>query len=69
MTLNNRYVLTYNGEIYNYKELKKHLLNKYVFKSKGDTEVLLKLLHCYKEKALQKIEGMFAFALWDEKNI
>ena len=67
MILNKRYVLTFNGEIYNYKEIKKNFLSKYNFNSNGDTEVLLKFLHCYKEKALKKIEGMFAFALSDEK--
>ena len=67
MILNKRYVLTFNGEIYNYKEIKKNFLSKYNFNSNGDTEVLLKFLHCYQEKALKKIEGMFAFALWDEK--
>ena len=67
MILNNRYVLTYNGEIYNYKELRSNLLSKYSLISNGDTEVLLKLLQIYKEKALTKIKGMFSFALWDEK--
>ena len=67
MNLNDRFILTYNGEIYNYKELKKDFLNKYEFKSSGDTEVLLKLLHNYKESGLKKIKGMFSFALWDEK--
>ena len=64
----NKFILTYNGEIYNYKELKKSLSKNYLFLSNGDTEVLLKLLYKYKERALKKIEGMFAFALWDEKN-
>ncbi len=62
-----RYVITYNGEIYNYRELKKlHNINCI---SNSDTEVLLELIESIGlENTLQNIDGMFAFALWDNKN-
>lgn len=65
---NNRYTITFNGEIYNYLELKDQLLKKgYTFRSNSDTEVILALYDLKKEKALQEIDGMFAFAIWDEQ--
>jgi asparagine synthase (glutamine-hydrolysing) len=66
--LSNRYTLSYNGEIYNYKEVRKELESKWQFKTQGDTEVLLAGLIIYGSKFLQKLEGMWAFALWDDKN-
>ncbi len=61
-----RYTLVFNGEVYNYQELKNELLGKgCVFTSQSDTEVLLYGLVCYGIDFLQKINGMFAFALWD----
>ncbi|MEP6747775.1 MAG: asparagine synthase (glutamine-hydrolyzing) [Bacteroidota bacterium] len=63
-----RYTIIYNGEIYNYIELKKELQAKsYVFTSQSDTEVILAAYDCWKEKCLQYFDGMFAFAIWDEK--
>ena len=63
-----RYTIIFNGEIYNYIELKEFLLKKnYTFQSTSDTEVLLALYDLKKEKALNDLDGMFAFALWDEK--
>lgn len=60
-------VLIFNGEIYNYKELKTELLQLgYVFKSDSDTEVLLYGWREWKENILQRITGMFAFALYDK---
>ena len=59
-------VLSYNGELYNYKQLKSELEAKgYVFKSKTDTEVVLNALICWGEEALLKFNGMFALAFFD----
>jgi len=64
----NRYTIVYNGEIYNYIELKDLLQQKgYLFKSKSDTEVILAAYDLWKEDCLTHFEGMFAFAVWDEK--
>jgi len=62
-----RYVIVFNGEIYNHLELKKEL--KHVrWQGHSDTEVLLEAIDTYGlEKALEAIEGMFAIALWDRK--
>lgn len=60
--------ITYNGEIYNYRELKNELIEKgHKFKSNSDTEVILHLYEEEKEECFQKLRGIFAFALWDEK--
>ncbi|MBU2529692.1 MAG: asparagine synthase (glutamine-hydrolyzing) [Elusimicrobia bacterium] len=61
-------VIVFNGEIYNYKELKKELQDKgYKFKTNSDTEVILNLYRDKGENMLQKLRGMFSFCLWDEK--
>jgi asparagine synthase (glutamine-hydrolysing) len=63
-----RYVIVFNGEIYNYIELKEELHKKnYTFKTSSDTEVLMALYDCYKQDALQKLDGMFAFAIYDKQ--
>ena len=65
-----RYVITFNGEIYNFSELQKGLKNKFNinFKNKTDTIVLLELISKLGlRKALDQVEGMFAFGLWDKK--
>lgn len=63
-----RYTITFNGEIYNYIELKNELkLKGYQFVSDTDTEVLLALYDLKKENCLQDLDGMFSFAIWDEK--
>ena len=63
------YVLTYNGEIYNYKELKSELINRrYTFTSNSDSEVLLYTLIEWGMDALNKLNGMFAFAFYDKRN-
>tara|TARA_Y100000310_G_scaffold345408_1_gene464649 strand:- start:1410 stop:3131 length:1722 start_codon:yes stop_codon:yes gene_type:complete len=62
-----RYVISFNGEIYNYLELKEMLSSKYQFKTKTDTEVLLAAYQLEGEKCLAKLNGMFAFAIWDKK--
>lgn len=62
-------IITFNGEIYNFKEIKKELEKKgYKFKTKTDTEVILLGYQEYKEKILDKLRGMFAFVIWDKKN-
>lgn len=64
-----RYTIVYNGEIYNYPELKKELqIAGYTFTSKSDTEVILAAYDCYRENCLKYFDGMFAFAIWDEKH-
>ncbi len=61
-----RYVITYNGEIYNFKQLRQEL--NYDFKGNSDTEVLLAAIEAWGfRKTLDKINGMFAIALWDRK--
>ena len=65
---NDRYVLTYNGEIYNFRELRTELESKgYWFRSETDSEVVLHALSEWGQKALLKFNGMFAFAFWDRK--
>jgi asparagine synthase (glutamine-hydrolysing) len=60
-----RYSLVFNGEIYNYIELKAELQGQYTFKTESDTEVLLAAYVVYGKACLQKCNGMFAFAIWD----
>ena len=64
-----RYALTYNGELYNYRELRSELARRgSTFRDASDTEVLLEALtHWPVDKALSKLVGMFAFALWDRE--
>ena len=65
----NRYVLTYNGEVYNFRELRAELEAKGVqFRSQTDSEVVLNAMAVWGKDALLKFNGMFAFALYDRKN-
>jgi asparagine synthase (glutamine-hydrolysing) len=66
-----RYLIIFNGEIYNYLELKAELENKYLFKSKTDTEVLLAAYITWGEDCLSKLNGDFSFVIYDtqEKNV
>lgn len=61
-------VIIFNGEIYNYKDIKEDLLAKgYQFKTQTDTEVILYGYEAYGVEILQKLRGMFAFLIWDTK--
>jgi asparagine synthase (glutamine-hydrolysing) len=63
-----RYVLSYNGEIYNFRELRTELeALGYWFRSAGDCEVVLNALAAWGAAALQRFNGMFALALWDRR--
>lgn len=69
MEFADRYQLLHNGEIYNYLEIRSFLLNKgYHFKTQSDSEVILAAYDFWKEKCLQQFDGMFAFAIWDERD-
>jgi asparagine synthase (glutamine-hydrolysing) len=58
--------MVYNGEIYNFKEVREGLIRKgYSFNSNSDTEVLIKAFHCYREACVDHLNGMFAFAVYD----
>jgi asparagine synthase (glutamine-hydrolysing) len=64
----NRYCIIFNGEIFNYRELKEELVaNGITFFSQSDTEVLLKLYILEKEKCLNKLNGFFAFCIYDKQ--
>lgn len=61
-------VLTFNGEIYNYKQLQEELMKKgHHFTTNSDTEVLLHGYEEWKKELPKKLRGMFAFAIWDKK--
>lgn len=62
-----KYVIAYNGEIYNTQEIKNDLLAKgYSFDTQCDTEVVLKAYCEWKEKCCERLNGIFAFAVWDD---
>ncbi|MFC6180621.1 asparagine synthase (glutamine-hydrolyzing) [Lactiplantibacillus daowaiensis] len=65
---NERYWMTFNGEIYNYVELREQLKTEgYEFKTNSDSEVILGMYAKYKEKATKYLRGMFAFVIWDKQ--
>lgn len=63
-----QYVIVFNGEIYNFLEVKKKLSNDYNFKTTSDTEVILAAYITWKEDCLKHLNGMFAFAIWNKNN-
>lgn len=65
---NKKFLLTYNGEIFNYLNLKKKLMDEgAIFETTSDTEVLLKSYELWGKDCIEKFEGMFAFAIYDFK--
>jgi asparagine synthase (glutamine-hydrolysing) len=61
-----RYSMVFNGEIYNYIELREVLISKgIVFNTDSDTEVLIALYHTYGSECLQRLDGMFSFVIYD----
>lgn len=67
-TPDGRFTVVFNGELYNFKELRQPLLERGVtFRSNSDTEVLLRAYEAYGPACVEQLRGMFAFALWDER--
>ena len=68
MSFLNRYKIIYNGEVYNFPELRNELEKKgYLFTTSSDTEVILASFDLYGYECLHHFDGMFAMAIWDEK--
>ena len=67
-SFNQRYIIIYNGEVYNYKEIKKKLVNKGIpFRSVSDTEVILNAFIYWGTKCVKMLNGMFSFIIYDKK--
>ena len=66
-TEDGRYTIVFNGEIYNYREIQKAKFRNKNFRSGSDTEILLELYIKEGPECLRNLRGMFAFAVWDEK--
>lgn len=67
-TSDGRLTITYNGEIFNHKEIRHHLLRKgYLFETESDTETILLAFREFGVDCLQHFRGMFAFAIWDKQ--
>jgi asparagine synthase (glutamine-hydrolysing) len=69
VSLDGRFTIVFNGEIYNYRDLRRQLASRgHRFQSDSDTEVLLGLYADFESRLLDHVEGIFAFAVWDERN-
>jgi len=62
------FVIVFNGEIYNFREIREKLKGEYDFKTNSDTEVLLAGYKKWGKNVINKLNGMFAFAIWDKRN-
>ena len=68
-TKSGRCVITYNGEIYNHADFRDELISKgHTYRTRCDTEAILHLYEEYGVECLEKLRGMFAFAIWDKKS-
>jgi len=66
---NERYWIIFNGEVYNFVELRDELVKEGLsFETASDTEVIIALYSQLKEKAVEKLRGMFALLIWDKEN-
>lgn len=67
LSRNGRFVLVFNGEIYNFRELRKNLISQgVIFYTTSDTEVLLEMYVFYGTEAFKKLRGMFSIGIWDK---
>ncbi|MCD7797595.1 MAG: hypothetical protein LUG95_08435 [Clostridiales bacterium] len=63
-----KYIIVYNGELYNTDEVRNELKNSgYTFDTQCDTEVVLKAFDKWKEESVKKLNGIFAYAIYDEE--
>ncbi len=68
VSVDQNYIITFNGEIYNFQDIKIYLIKKNIkFKSKSDTEVILESYKYWGIEFLNKLRGMFSFAIWDKR--
>ncbi len=66
-SVDGRFVVTFNGEIYNYQALRSELRSKYKFSTETDTETILAAFSVWGLSCVKRLRGMFAFAVWDKK--